>query len=83
MSHVDHDPFKTVPRIRFRPFSISGYGSPSFHPQVRWRRPEAFALPSGSLTLGFGYPLGEIVWLPHPWGPLSAPNALGLRSSEL
>jgi hypothetical protein len=23
-----------------------------------------------------------MVWLPDPWGPLSAPNALGLRSSE-
>jgi hypothetical protein len=24
-----------------------------------------------------------MVWLPDPWGPLSAPNARGLRSSEL
>jgi len=36
-----------------------------------------------SLTLGFGYPLDEMVWLSHPGGSLSIPNALGLRSSEL
>jgi len=83
MSHVDHDPFESVPRVRFWPFSISGCRRPSFHRRVRRRRPEAFALVSGSLTLGFGYPLGEMAWLPHPWGPISAPNALGLHSSEL
>lgn len=31
---------------------------------------------------GFGYPLNGVRY-PHPGGPLSAPNALGLRSSEL
>jgi len=31
---------------------------------------------------GFGYPL-DGVRVPDPWGPLSALNALGFRSSEL
>jgi len=31
---------------------------------------------------GFGYPLNGVRF-PHPGGPLSAPNTLGLRSSEL
>jgi hypothetical protein len=56
---------------------------PFFSPPVARRRLEAVALAPRSLTLGFGYPLDEMAWLPHPGGPLSAPNALGLRSSEL
>jgi hypothetical protein len=50
-------------------------------PRSRKRRRNV-ALILRSLTLGFGYPPDEMVWLPSPWGPLSAPNARGLRSSE-
>jgi hypothetical protein len=65
-----------------RPYSISGIRSPSFHSRVHRKRRGNFALLPRSLTLGFGYPLGEMAWLPKPWGPLSTPNAPGLRSSE-
>jgi hypothetical protein len=83
MSHVDHEPPRSVPRVSFLPFSISGCMSPSFHSQVLWKRPVAVAMVSGSLTLGFGYPLGEMAWLPHPWRSFSTSNALGLNPSEL
>jgi len=65
------------------PFSISGFGSPSFHSRVHRKRRENVARFPRSLTLGFGYPLDEMAWLPNPGGSLSTPNALGLRSSEL
>jgi len=83
MSHVDHEPPRFVPRVSFLPFSISGCLSPSFHSQVLWKRPEIVAVISGSLTLGFGYPLGEMAWLAHPWRSFSTSNALGLNPSEL
>jgi len=50
-------------------------------PCSRKRRGTVALIPR-SPALGFGYPLGEMVWLPDPWRPLSAPNAPGLRSSE-
>jgi len=83
MSHVDHGPTGIVPRISSLPFSISGCRCPSFHSQVLWKRRGNFALLPRSLTLGFGYPFGEMAWLPHPWRSFSISNALGLRPSEL
>lgn len=65
-----------------RPYSISGIRSPSFHFRVHRKRRGNVALLPRSLTLGFGYPLGEMAWLPKPWESLSTPNAPGLRSSE-
>jgi len=82
-SHVDHGPTGIVPRISFLPFSISGSGDPSFHSQVLWKRRTSVALLLRRLTPGFGYPLDELVWPPHPWRSLSTSNALGLRPSEL
>lgn len=37
----------------------------------------------GSPTLGFGYPLDELVSSTNPWKPFSAPHALGLLLSKL
>jgi hypothetical protein len=82
-SHVDHDPKRIVPRISCPALQHFRIRKPFFSPPVSRRRPAAVALAPGSLTLGFGYPLDEMAWLSHPWKPLSAPNALGLRSSEL
>lgn len=86
----------TTPFVPCRPWSENGRTSrklpalqhfrmqkPFFSPPVARRRLEAVTLTSRSPTLGFGYPLDELAWLSHPWEPLSAPNALGLRSSEL
>jgi hypothetical protein len=82
-SHVDHDPGRIVPRISFSALQHFRIREPFFSlPRSRKRR-RTVALVLRSLTLGFGYPLDEMAWLPHPGGPLSAPNALGLRSSEL
>jgi hypothetical protein len=56
---------------------------PFFSLPLLWQRRRNVALLLRSLTLGFGYPLNEMVWLSHPRESLSVPNALGLRSSEL
>jgi hypothetical protein len=63
-----------------RPFSISGSRGPSFHFQKKRRENVACSLEVP--PPGFGYPLGGVS-SPDPWKPLSAPNALGLRPSEL
>jgi len=83
LSHVDHGPGRTVPRISYPALQRLRMHEPFFSPPVARRRLEAVALAPRSLTLGFGYPLDEMVWLAHPGKPLSAPNAPGLRSSEL
>jgi len=82
-SHVDHDPKRIVPRVSFPALQHFRTREPFFSPPLSRRRRRNVALTLRSLTLGFGYPLDEMVWLPHPWGSLSTPNALGLRSSEL
>jgi len=82
-SHVDHDPGKIVPRISFSALQHFRIREPFFSLPLSQKRRGDVALFPRSLTLGFGYPLDEMVWLPHPWGSLSIPNALGLRSSEL
>jgi hypothetical protein len=83
VSHVDHDPPTVVPRTSLPALQHLRIPEPFFSPPLsRWRR-ENVALFPRSLTLGFGYPLGEIVWLQDPRSFLSNPNALGLRSSEL
>jgi len=82
-SHVDHDPERIVPRISFFTLQHLRIREPFFSLPLSWKRRRNLALILRSLTLGFGYPLDEMVWLSHPGGPLSIPNALGLRSSEL
>jgi len=82
-SHVDHDPKKVVPRISYPALQHLRMHEPIFSLPVSQKRRETVALAPRCLTLGFGYPLDEMVWLAHPGRPLSAPNALGLRSSEL
>jgi len=73
---------KAVPRVSFSALQHIRIWKPFFSlPRSRKRR-RTVALILRSLTLGFGYPPDEMVWLPDPWGPLSAPNAPGLRSSE-
>jgi hypothetical protein len=73
---------KAVPRVSFFALQHIRVREPFFSlPRSRKRRRNV-ALILRSLTLGFGYPPDEMVWLPDPWGPLSAPNAPGLRSSE-
>jgi hypothetical protein len=82
-SHVDHDPVGIEPRVSFRALQHIRIWKPFFSlPLSRGRRGNVTLIPR-SLTLGFGYPLDEMVWLPHPGGSLSIPNALGLHSSEL
>jgi len=82
-SHVDHDPGRIVPRVSFPALQHFRIWEPFFSLPLSRKRRRNVALVLRSLTLGFGYPLDEMVWLPHPWGSLSIPNALGLRSSEL
>jgi hypothetical protein len=81
-SHVDHDPGRIVPRISFFALQHIRMREPFFSLPLSRKRRRNVALILRSLTLGFGYPLDEMVWLSHPWECLSIPNALGLRSSE-
>jgi hypothetical protein len=81
-SHVDHGPERTVPRISFPALQHFRIRKPFFSPPFSRGRRGTFTLIPRSLTLGFGYPLDEMAWLPDPWGSLSNPNAHGLRSSE-
>jgi len=81
-SHVDHGPERFVPRISFPALQHFRNQEPFFSLPLSRKRRENVALFPRSLTLGFGYPLDEMAWLPNPWGSLSTPNALGLRSSE-
>lgn len=62
------------------PFSISGSNHPSSAPLTKCRKslPGFFKVPSS----GFGYPL-DGVSRSYPWKLVSAPNALGISSSEL
>jgi hypothetical protein len=62
------------------PFSISGLNHPSYALLAKCRKslPGSFEVPSA----GFGYPL-DGVSRSNPWKLLSAPNALGIPSSEL
>jgi hypothetical protein len=83
LSHVDHDPERFVPRISFSALQHFRIREPFFSLPLLWQRRRNVALILRSLTLGFGYPLNEMVWFSHPWESLSVPNALGLRSSEL
>jgi hypothetical protein len=82
-SHVDHDPGRIVPRISSFALQRFRNREPFFSLPLSWKRRRNVALVLRSLTLGFGYPPDEMVWLPDPWGSLSTPNAPGLRSSEL
>jgi len=76
-----NNPVHQAPRLSARPFSISGSQDPFFHfPEgsVQKMLPYLLKVP----PLGFGYPFDGV----SPQNPrklLSAPNALGLRSSEL
>jgi hypothetical protein len=74
---------RIVPRVSFPALQHIRIRKPFFSLPLSRRRPGSFALLPSSFTLGFGYPPGEMVWLPSPRGPLSAPNARGLRPSEL
>jgi hypothetical protein len=60
LSHVDHDPERIVPRISFPALQHFRIWEPFFSPPLSRRRRGAFALAPRSLTLGFGYPLGEM-----------------------
>jgi hypothetical protein len=73
---------KAVPRVSFSALQHIRVREPFFSLPCSRKRRRNVALVLRSLTPGFGYPSDEMVWLPDPWGPLSAPNALGLRSSE-
>jgi hypothetical protein len=66
---------------RLDPSAFPDPDSPSFHSSEKERLqwvPPTRKVP----TLGFGYPFVGVSHL-DPWKPLSAPNALGLRSSKL
>jgi hypothetical protein len=60
-SHVDHDPAGIVPRVSFRALQHIRIREPFFSPPLSRGRRRIVALILRSLTLGFGYPLDELV----------------------
>jgi len=60
-SHVDHDPVTVVPRVSFPALQHIRIWEPFFSRPFSRSRRRNVALILRSLTLGFGYPLDEMV----------------------
>lgn len=71
-----------LPRLNFSALQHLRMGTPFFSTEVFLNRPRNFALFPESAVLRVWLPFLRFLSISHPWGPLSAPNALGLRTTE-
>lgn len=65
------------------PYNIFGLKCPFFHQRFSSGVLGIFPFSQEVSYSGFGYPLYDFASYLYPWGPLSAPNVLGLHSTEL